>query len=233
MKGRDIYRLMMLLFLCTAAGWNVNAQDSLVFHRNFIGISLTEIPCLDFRISYERRITPVHGLKIELGYKPATRYFTDATNIDLGQNATGWCYRYAANWYSASIGYKYYLNRKRNIYASPELFYKYMTADMIMYSYGLSHGSTLRNAFEIRSMNCSMGGLNLLAGKRAAIRFSKGFSMGIDFFAGLTLRMKFLDTQTYGHVEKSRYHDEGVGVISIPVSDEPLISNTTLIQVMA
>lgn len=222
----------MLVIAVAATGMGLKAQDSLVFHKNFLGISLTEIPCVDFRFSYERRITPLHGIRIELGYKPAIRYFTDATNIDLGQNATGWCYRYTANWYYASLGYRYYLNRKRNLYVSPELFYKYMNADMIVYSWGLYHGSTLRNAFEVRSMNCSMGGLNLLVGKRAAVKFGKGFHMGIDFFGGLTMRLKFLDTWTYGHLENSHYHDEGVGVISIPVSDTPDISNTSLFQFM-
>jgi len=224
--------IVTLVLVLSIMGLSLRAQDSLVFHRNFIGLTLTELPCTDFRLSYERRIRPAHGFKIELGYKPATRYFTDATNINLGQDATGWCYRSTASWYYASLGYRYYMNRKRNLYVSPEIFYKYMDAEMIMYSWGLVNSDYSRNAFEVRTMHCNMGGLNLLVGKRAPIRFSKGFHMGIDFFGGMTIRLKFLETWTYGHVEVSHYHDEGVGVISIPVSDTPDISNTSLFQFM-
>jgi len=219
----------MAICLASFQSW---AQETPVFHRNFIGATLTELPFIDFRLSYERRITPVHGVKIEIGYKPATRYFTDATIINLGQTPTGWCYRNTANWYYLSMGYRYYFNKKKTFYVSPELFYKLMTANMIMYSWGITNSSTSRNAFEVRSMHADVIGLNLLLGKKVPIKFSKGFHMGFDFYTGLSLRGKFIHTSTYGHVEISHYHDEGVGTVSIPVTDDPYLSYTITYQAM-
>ena len=209
-----------------------SAQDNPVHHRNFIGVSLTEIPCLDIRLSYEFRPAPSHGIKMELGYKPAFKYFTDATNVDLGQNATGWCYRNTANWYYFSLGYRYYFNKKKTAYLSPEVFYKLMTADMIVYSWGLVNSDYSRNAFEVRSMHTDCIGVNLLVGKRARIRFSEGFNMGVDMFTGVTLRFKDVSTRIYGHTEVGHYHDSGVGTVYIPVSDNPVIKDEHLIQPM-
>jgi hypothetical protein len=224
-------KFMTFLTLCLLVS-TAMAQDEGTFHRNFIGATLTQLPFGDYRFSYERRIAPSHGFKVELGYKPAYKSFTDATNIDLGQDATGWCYRNTADWYYISLGYRNYFNKKKTFYLSPELFYKIMTADMIVYSWGMVNSDYSRNAFELRSMHTDCIGLNLLIGKRARIRFSKGFNMGLDIYSGLTLRTKMIHTTTYGHVEIGHYHDEGVGYVSIPVSDHPTISDTQITQVM-
>ena len=224
------WKMMILMTLCLFVT-SVRSQNDTVFHRNFIGVTLTELPFVDFRVSYERRIAPSHGIKLEVGYKPAFKYFTDATNINLGQNATGWCYRNTANWYYASLGYRYYFNAKKTVYFSPEAFYKIMTADMIVYSWGISNNG-LRNAFELRSMFADCLGLNLLIGKKARIKFSEGFNMGVDIFTGITLRSKMIHTTTYGHVEVSHYHDESVNQVSIPVSEHPDQSDTQLVQIM-
>ncbi|MCX6251353.1 MAG: hypothetical protein NTX61_11450 [Bacteroidetes bacterium] len=229
---KKIYIKITALLICYLIVSSVIAQDERYYHRNFIGGNLSEIPFLDYRLSYEYRLTPSHGFKIEMGYKPATRYFTDATIINLGQKTTGWCYRNTANWYYISLGYRYYINKKKTVYISPELFYKLMTADKIVYSWGIINSETSLNAFDLRSMTTDCIGTNLLIGKRATIRFCKGFHMGFDFFTGLSIRAKLIHTTTYGHIEVSHYHDEGVGIVSIPESDNPDHGTTTFVQGM-
>ncbi|MFZ4522968.1 MAG: hypothetical protein ACOYNC_14760 [Bacteroidales bacterium] len=227
-----IFPTTTLLLTCCLLVSSVSAQDSLDYHRNIIGANLTELPCLDYRLSYERRLTPSHGIKVEIGYKPATRYFTDATIINLGQDATGWCYRNTANWYYLSVGYRYYINKKKTSYLSPELFYKRMTANMILYSWGILNSESSLNAFEVRSMFTDCIGMNLLIGKRVRIKFCKGFHAGIDMYAGFTGRLKLINTTVYGHDEIWHYHDEGVGIVSIPVSDNPAKIYSPLVQGM-
>jgi hypothetical protein len=222
----------MVLLACCLIYSPAMPQDSTGYHRNFIGIALTQLPFVDFRLSYERRITPSHGIKIDIGYKPGYKYFTDATKIDLGDNATAWCYRNTANWYYVSLGYRYYFNKRKTFYLSPEIFYKLMTANMIIYSWGIENGDYSINAFELRTMHTDCMGLNMLIGKRARIRFSKGFNMGLDIFSGITARFKMINTTTYGHVEVGHYHDEGVGQVFIPASDNPDKSHDKLVQFM-
>jgi hypothetical protein len=229
---KSICLTIFVLFFCLFSGLRLRAQESPVFHRNFIGFTLSQVPFLDYRFSYERRFLPSHGIKLELGYKPAIRYFTDATIIDLGQNTTGWCYRNTASWYYLSLGYRYYFNEKKTAYLSSELFYKLMTADMIMYSWGLVNSDYSRNAFEVRSMHTNCLGLNLLVGKRMPIHVSDGFNMGLDIYGGFSVRTKFIHTVIYGHTEVNHYHDEGVGTVSIPVSDNPVITDSRLVQAM-
>jgi len=98
-------------------------QDTLGFNRNFIGLTATELLFVDFRISYERKINPSTGIKLEIGYKPDLTNFTDATKIDLGHQPTAWCYRNTAHWYYIAVAYKYYFNRDKTLYLSPEFFY--------------------------------------------------------------------------------------------------------------
>jgi len=232
MVMKNIYLKITILLTCCLMVSSIVAQDTQIYHRNFIGANLLQLPFGDYRLSYERRLKPSHGFKLELGYKPATRYFTDATIINLGQKATGWCYRNTANWYYVSLGYRYYINKKKTVYLSPELFYKLMTANMIVYSWGIVNSETSCNAFELRSMHTDCIGLNLLVGKRATIKFCKGFHMGLDMFIGFSVRTKWIHTTNYGHVEIWHYHDEGVGTVSIPVSDNPDKINTQFVQGM-
>ena len=226
--------VILIMFL---AGWlassSIMAQEVVPWHRNYFGITISELPFIDIRASYEYRPSDTHSFKIELGYKPATRYFTDATNIDLGLDATGWCYRNTASWYYASLGYKYYFNDKRTFYISPEVFYKYMTTNgLIMFSWGLDNSDMLSNAYEIRSMSVNMAGFNFLIGKRIQVKISKGCSLGLDIFTGVTGRFKIMQTKTYGHVETTRYHDDNIGTIAIPISDDPSVENRDYFQGM-
>ena len=109
----------LLLFVLCLVVLAANAQETNNDHRNFLSVSLTQLIYLDFRASYERRISPSHGLKIEFSYKPVLSSFSDATIIDLGLNATGWCYRYTAEWYYISLGYRYYFNNSRYLLEYP------------------------------------------------------------------------------------------------------------------
>jgi hypothetical protein len=209
----------------------IHAEESQVFHKNFIGITLTELPFVDFRISYERRITPTHGIIFSSGYKLAFKGYTDATQVDLGQTPTAWCYRNTATWLYFAVGYRYYFNKNKTIYFSPELFYKYMWADTIVYTFGVGpNGNTLTNQYEVRSMETNLTGLNLLIGKKVRIRFSEGFNMGLDVYSGLTVRYKLINTTIFGSKTASRYHDEGVTTISIPISENPAIINENFFQ---
>jgi hypothetical protein len=227
-------RFIMIVIL---AGWlassSIMAQEVASWHRNYLGITVSELPFVDFRLSYEYRLSETHSFKAEVGYKPATQTFTDATNINLGLDATGWCYRNTADWYYASLGYKYYFARKKRFYLSPEVFYKYMTTNgLMMFSWGIENGGELVNGFEVRSMTVNVAGFNLLIGKKIPINISKGFNLGLDIFTGFTGRLKIMQTKIYGHVEKTHEHDSGVGVISIPVSEDPTIDNRTYFQGM-
>jgi len=219
--------LLILCFLVVP----LKAQDSITHHKNFVGISLSQLPFVDFRISYERRFTPTHGIRIEVGYKPAFRNFTDATNIDLGQNPTGWCYRNTAQWFYASVGYRYYFNRLKTIYFSPEVFFKTMEADDIVYMWGIYHGGSITNGFEIRSMNTKLWGINLLIGKKLRFKFSKGFNMGLDIFTGVSMRLKNIHTTIFGSTERTYGHDEFPVIVNIPYYETPEELDTHPFQV--
>lgn len=221
--------LLFVLFLVVLAA---NAQETNNDHRNFLSVSLTQLIYLDFRASYERRISPSHGLKIEFSYKPVLSSFTDATIIDLGLNATGWCYRYTAEWYYISLGYRYYFNKKKTIYCSPEVFFKSMSANNIIYSYGVgsSGASNLTNIYEAKSMKARLVGLNLLVGKRFRIKVSEGFHMGFDVFTGFSLRFKTIYTTIYGSVKVVHAHDSSPRPGAIPISENPLVESNDLIQ---
>jgi hypothetical protein len=41
-----------------------------------------------------------------------------------------------------------------------------------------------------------------------------------------------MQTKVYGHLEVLHAHDSGVGSVSIPVSDNPIINNDNLYQCM-
>jgi hypothetical protein len=219
--------ILILVFFCILA-IETKSQESQIDHKNFIGVGLTQIIFLDFRISYERRITPSHGIIVQVSYKPALAEFTDATSISLGQDVTGWCYRNTARWYYGSIGYRYYFNTKKTMYLSPEIFYKNMSADKIIYSYG--NGGTA-NTYEVRSMNTDLLGMNLLIGKKLRIKFSDSFNMGFDIFTGITIRLKNIFTTTYGSVTSIHSHDETPQPDPIPISDSPLEVKKNLNQI--
>jgi len=220
-------KILLFLLLCILAT-NTKSQEQQIDHKNFVGVGITELIFVDFRISYERRITPSHGIIVQLSYKPAFTEFTDATSISLGQDVTGWCYRNTARWYYGSIGYRYYFNTKKTIYLSPEVFYKNMSADKIIYSYG--NGGTA-NTYEVRSMNTDLIGMNLLIGKKIRFKFSKSFNMGLDIFTGLTIRYKNIFTTTYGSVTSQHGHDESPRPNPIPITDTPLEVTNNLGQV--
>jgi hypothetical protein len=222
--------LLIFLYLLSATGM---AQEKEIFDKNYAGLTITQLPFLDYRISYERRITPKRGIKMEIGYKPAFKYFTDATIINLGHNATGWAYRNTADWYYVSLGYRYYFNAKRTIYFSPEVFYKLMKADNIIYSYGgINHSEWFTNYFELRSMHTDCFGLNGLVGTSVMARSSKLFILHIDTFTGLSLRYKSSSTTIYGHTEVGHYYDSSVGTVYIPISDEPQKIEKRFVQLM-
>ena len=196
------------------------AQEIVVHHTNYIGLTLTELPFVDFRLSYERRITPLHGIKVELGYKPAFRSYTDATNIDLGLTPTAWCYRNTATWYYFGLGYRFYFDRKKIIYVSPEVFYKSGSADMIAFTYGIYNGSTITNDYSIRSMTANITGMNVLVGKKMRFRISEGFNMGFDIYTGVTIRYRDVHETIFGSTIASYYHDESPD-ISVPFYATP------------
>ena len=152
-KPKKPLLLILGLFLLVISMFS---QEPKTIHKNYVGLSITELLFVDFRVSYERKINATHGIKFDVGYKPDFRYFTDATKINLGQEPTAWCYRNTATWYYISIGYRYYFNRKKTIYASPELFYKILQADQIVYTWGIGGGTMLTNQYEVRSMRTDM-----------------------------------------------------------------------------
>jgi len=219
-----------VLVFCCLMTFHSLAQDPPVVHRNFIGFTLTELPFLDFRLSYERRLTPIHALTFSVGFKPAYKSYADATQVNLGQNTTAWCYRNTANWLYFSAGYRFYFGRKKTVYTSGELFYKYMWANEIIYSFGLQNTETIRNQYELRSMSTNLAGLNLLIGKRVTIRFSNYIHMGLDIYAGLSLRCKFINTTIYSSYIATHYHDEGIGVVSLPLSENSNVTYQTMFQ---
>ena len=207
------------------------SQDSININKNYIGISISELLFVDFRISYERRINLSNGLKFEVGYKPAFRHFTDATNIDLGHKPTAWCYRNTANWFYISIGYRYYFNRNKTIYFSPELFYKNLYADNVVYTWGIDKGggSHLTNQYETRSMSTSIFGTNLLIGKRFV--FDKGNSnFGFDMFCGFSLRSKKVNTTIFGSTTATYGHDSPPRIVTIPSYDKPIETIENIVQ---
>lgn len=210
--------LILCIFLLVKTA---NSQEPKATHKNFVGLSITELLFVDFRVSYERKINDTHGIKFEVGYKPAFRYFTDATKINLGQEPTAWCYRNTAQWYYISIGYRYYFNRKKTIYASPELFYKILQADQIVYTWGIGGGTMLTNQYEVRTMRTDMIGANFLVGKRFKLTNNDGFQLGFDIFCGLSLRSKLINTTIYGTTTASYYSDSPPRQVTIPLTDEP------------
>jgi len=219
---------ILIILLCIVLASEARSQETQVDHRNFAGVAISQLVLMDFRFSYERRITPSHGVIIQLSYKPVLSNFTDATIINLGPDATGWCYRNTPRWYYGSLGYRYYFNQKKTFYLSPELFYRNMSADQVVYSYG--DGSGERNTFELRSMKADVMGMNFLIGKKIRIMFSDGFNMGFDVFTGLTFRYKTILTTTYGSVSSYHAHDESPRPGPIPVTDSPLEEKTSLPQ---
>jgi hypothetical protein len=225
-------KYLQLILLFSLLWMVAKPQESMVFHRNFIGFSLSELAFVDYRFSYERRITPSHGIRMEVGYKPDFRNYTDATNIDLGQSPTAWCYRNTADWYYLSLGYRYYFDHKKTVYVSPEIFCKFMIADDIVYTYGVGGGggSTLTNVYQIRSMHSSLAGANLLIGKRMRIRFSENANIGFDMFLGLSVRAKNIHTTIYGSTTISHYHDSSPSVVYIPFADVPVVTNEFPVQ---
>lgn len=233
MKNKFInpkHPLLIILVLVLLIG-TAKSQESITFHRNYIGLSVTELLFVDFRVNYERKINLTHGIKLEIGYKPAYRYFTDATNIDLGHRPTAWCYRNTATWYYISIGYKYYFNRKKTIYVSPELFYKTLQADKVVYTWGIgAGGSSLENQYELRSMKTSVIGTNLLIGKKMKIIDSDSYSLGFDIFCGFSLRSKIVNTTIFGGTTAYYPHDSPPRQVTIPLSDEPIETIENFIQ---
>jgi hypothetical protein len=224
---------LLCIMLAMNAQNELRAQDSQAFHRNSIGITLTQLPFADIRISYEHRFLPSHALIVSGGYKIAYRSFTDATQIDLGQNPTAWCYRNTASWQYLSAGYRYYFNKSKTAYLSPELFYKQMQADRVVYTFGVgdSGGSTLKNQYDIRSMKARMVGLNLLIGKKLIMISDEKLKMGVEIYTGLTLRYKVVNTIIYGSETISRGHDENVDLVTLPLSENPEHLNEYLFQV--
>ena len=205
-------------------------QDTLVLNRNFIGLTATELLFVDFRLSYERKINPTTGIKLEIGYKPDFTNFTDATKIDLGHQPTAWCYRNTAHWYYISVAYKYYFNRDKTLYLSSEFFYKTLNADHIVYTWGISEGgSSLTNQYETRSMSANMLGINLLVGKRFAFTH-RNFAYGFDLYAGFSLRSKRVHTTIYGRTTATYGHDSPPRQVVIPSFDKPIETTDHFIQ---
>ncbi len=217
-NAKAILVSICLIFLSISC----KSQDSINYSKNYIGLSITELLFADFRISYELRLNISNGLKFEVGYKPGFTNFTDATNIDLGQKATAWCYRNTANWLYFSLGYKYYFNKKKTIYFSPELFYKKLYADNIVYTWGINEGgSNLTNQYENRTMSTNIFGLNLLIGKR--FEHNKDNSrIGFDIFCGLSLRSKTINTTIYGRTITTYPHDSPPKHVIIPAFNNPI-----------
>jgi hypothetical protein len=205
-------------------------QDSINIKSNYIGLSITELLFVDFRINYERRINLSNGLKFEIGYKPGFMHFTDATKIDFGQKPTAWCYRNTANWFYISLGYRYYFNHNKTIYFSPELFYKKLDADNIVYTWGINKGSSyLTNQYETRTMSATIFGTNLLIGKRFA--FNRGNSnFGFDMFCGLSLRSKKTNTTIFGRTTVTYEHDSPPSTVTIPSYDKPIEIVENIVQ---
>lgn len=206
------------------------SQDSINYKTNYIGLSITELLFVDFRISYERRINMSNGLKFEVGYKPNFTNFTDATKIDFGHKPTAWCYHNTANWLYVSIGYRYYFNHNKTIYFSPELFYKNLDADNIIYTWGINKGgSSLTNQYETRTMSASIYGINLLIGKH--FEFDKGnSSFGFDIFCGFSLRSKKVNTTIYGRTTATYGHDSPPRYVIIPSFDNPIEKIDSFLQ---
>lgn len=232
MKNKIInprYPLLLIVGLVLLID-TAKSQDSINFHRNYIGLSVTELLFVDFRLNYERKINLTHAIKLEVGYKPAYRYFTDATNIDLGHRPTAWCYRNTATWYYISIGYKYYFNRKKTIYVSPELFYKTLQADKVVYTWGIGNGYNLNNQYDLRTMKASVIGANLLIGKKFRFINVDKYDLGFDIFCGFSLRSKIINSTVFGSTTASSSHDSPPRRVTIPLTDEPIETIDKFIQ---
>lgn len=205
-------------------------QDTLGFNRNFIGLTATELLFVDFRVSYERKINPSTGIKLEIGYKPDLTNFTDATKIDLGHQPTAWCYRNTVHWYYIAVAYKYYFNRDKTLYLSPEFFYKTLRADHVVFTWGIDEGgSSLTNQYETRDMKANMLGINLLVGKRFAFS-QRNLTYGFDVYAGFSLRSKRVITTVYGMTTATYGHDSPPRQVVIPSYDKPIETTDHFIQ---
>lgn len=222
--------MLFLLLAVKTLTMTAQEQEKPQYQKNYLGISVTELAFVDIRLSYERRINDSHGLRFEMGYKPAFRDFTDATIINFGQKPTAWCYRNTARWYYFSVGYRYYFNRSKTIYLYPEVFYKDLEANEIVYTWGLENSTQITNQYELRSMTTNMFGGNLLIGKKFNLLIHKITSIGIDIFAGFSFRSKAIKTTTYGSTKVSHYHDSPPRNVIIPLRDEPEITNDNLFQ---
>jgi hypothetical protein len=185
---------------------------------------------VDIRISYEREITPSHGIIFSLGYKPGFKHFTDATYIDLGQNSTAWCYGYTATSVYASLGYRYYFKPNKKYYISPELFWRNLKAYDITYSYGIGSGTKLRQAYEIQSMKTKVRGLNLLIGKKFIKKSQHRFSYGLDINVGVSMRIKSKATTIYGATTAYYYHDSPPRQVTIPRYGSPFNEESLIFQ---
>jgi hypothetical protein len=212
MTMKKIYITTICVVCLIPMSKNLMAQKDFVYHKNFVGVTLTELVFTDIRINVEHRIQPEHGVKIDLGYKPAYKSYTDATNIDLGLKPTQWCYRNTAQWIYVGVGYRFYFGHKKLVYVSPELFYKSGSADEIAFTYGLVNSSTITNDYSIRSMRANITGMNFLIGKRMRIEYNDQVQLGFDMYLGVSMRYRNVHETIFGSTVASYYHDSSPNI---------------------
>jgi hypothetical protein len=227
-RSRKLFWIIILFCLIGIKG---SSQDSVKYNKNYIGIGISQLLFNDYHLFYERRIYPKHSLKIEIGYKPQEKQIsTNQKIINLDPKYIEWSYGNTVKSYYLSFEYRYYFNKNQTFYLSPELFYRRYENDKIVFIYGENRSNENLTTFDIRSINCDIGGLNLLAGKEIKITNSDKSNLGLNIFTGISFRYKELQTSIFGRTQIMHYFDESIDYTAITVSDSPIKTNEIFYQ---
>ncbi len=220
-----------IIFIFCLNSNKANSQDTVKFNKNYIGISVSQLLFNDYHLFYERKISFNNAFKIELGYKPQIAQITNKEQIfPYNPINAAWCYGGTAKSYYFLIGYRYFFNKNQLFYLSPELFYKRLEANKIVYIFGLNNNNTNTTTFDIRSMQSDILGVNLLIGKKINITKNEKSNLGLNIFTGFSIRYKKLQTSIYGRTRIMHYFDESIDYSSITVSDTPYKTNDVYFQ---
>lgn len=208
MKAKGFILIFFLLSL------SLTAQKENIFHRNLIGLNITELPFVDFRFSYERRLSVKNAIKVEAGFKPSWKLVRDMQQFEPSESATAWLYGNTAQWYFLGTGYKFFFGKSKRAFLSADLFYKLIHSGKIVYI--VSHSSSSIN-YSVRQVNANVFSFSLCLGKRVELESEENTTIGFDFFAGIGFRYKYVRETVYGRAISTSGFDSP-HTIAIPLS---------------
>jgi hypothetical protein len=215
---------IILAFFLVVSG---RPQGVPVYKKNSAGILLSELPFLDIRLNYEHRLALQHGVRLELGYKPAWKRVKEFSDFEVPEKMTGLRYGACASWFYISGGYRFYFGLDKSNFISAELFYKYIWAEKIIY---IDAPSSSYRTHDQRSLSTNMTGLNLLVGKRVELTLKEKTSAGLEFFGGIGGRLKYQEVTIYGEAISYSGWDSPPDAIAIPLTGTPEITRDTYLQ---